>query len=1307
MQSDQMGHDKDTANPSSDHALGIAGGMAKSFIHSPLSPLFLIACLAMGVMGLILTPRQEDPQISVPMVDIFVQYSGASSDQVETLVADPLERIMSELHGVKHVYSASMRGQAMVTVEFDVGQDMEESLVKLYDRLHSNMDKIPPGVPQPLVKPRAVDDVPIVALTLWSEQVDDAYLRILAMDMLQQLNEVPDTSQGGVIGGRSEQIRVEVYPERLSGHHISLDQIAQTISSANSEKEVGSSESGDTGYRVYTGSFLKSAEDIKRLVVGTRQNVPVYISDVARVFSGPAETKQLVNYYTGTSKAEGLPEANGASAVTIYIAKKKGSNGVTVANGLLAKVEELKRTLIPANVNVSVTRNYGQTANEKVNDLLFKLFIATMAVTVLIWFFLGLRPAIVTLIVIPVVILMTVFSAWLMGYTIDRVSLFALIFSIGILVDDAIVVVENIYRRWLLDGKTDSDISVDAVREVGNPTILATFTVIAALIPMGAVRGMMGPYMEPIPALGSVAMIFSLFAAFIFTPWLAQRLKPSMTNLERHAKKEHRQAEKMERFFYWLIPQFIESRFKGMAFLGGLIVVFFAFCAMFYTTHVTVKILPLDNKPEFNVVINMPEGTALFKTANLTQQLTQTIRENVPEVTALQSYVGTASPYNFNGLVRHYYLRKESWQSDIQVQLIHKSLREKTSHDIAVQVRDLLTPMAHAQGGKVQIVEMPPGPPVLQSVVAEVTGPTAEVRRQVARDLEQMFKRSESIVDVDTFIQDDYEVWRFEVDTEKAVRRGISVDSINRNLGMAMGGHKLGDIKRGSVLEPTFIVLQVPLEVRAQIASLSDLPVQTSTGRTIPLGELGRFVKTSQDPVIYHKDLRPVEYVTGEVTGRLDAPIYGMSDIEGMLKDYTSPDGVKIAGTYLGPPDTYSKSGFEWTGEWTVTYETFRDMGIAFGVALLFIYALVVGMFKNFTLPAIIMAPIPLTLMGIIPGHWIMDAKFTATSMIGFIALAGIIVRNSILLVDFAQEEILKGTSVQDAVILSCKARTRPIVITALALVAGSSVILSDYIFQGMAISLLAGALVSTVLTLVVIPLGCVSASWAFKRPEADLVPAQFEPAPLPHTPMSPPAASEAQTTAEKAAPQEKAATAEAKTPEPVAEEPPAEVEAKTETAEEKTEAEAPAAKKPAPRKRVVAKKSAPAAKKETTTKAAPKKRVTATRKTTATKADATGEEKPKPTRKRATVTRKTAAKPEAEVAAEKTESKPEPKKRAPRKTAAQKKAEEQKTQADLEAQDNVAIPEPVKPEASGDDENTETTRGGGRGKRRGIRLKT
>ncbi len=1071
--------------------LGLAGNLAKSFIHSPLSPLLLIACLAIGILGLMFTPRQEDPQISVPMVDIFVSYPGASSEQVASLVADPLERIMSEIPGVKHVYSASQREQVMVTVEFDVGEDMGESLVKLYDKLESNIDRIPPGVSPPLVKPKGVDDVPLITLTLWSPQngpdntqgaVDDATLRLVALDVIQRLKEVPNTSQSFVVGGRKEQIRIEVYPERLAGFGINLDQIANTIRSANTQRGVGNVETNDHSFRLYTGEFLKHANDVRQLIVGLYNNQPVYLADVAKIIEGPAETNQFANFYSGKASTLTNPTI-AAPAVTLAVAKKVGTNGVSVANAILEKVEYLKGRSIPDNVNVSITRNYGETANDKVNELIFKLFVATLVVTILVWMFLGRPAATVVLIVIPVVILVTVFSAWILKFTIDRVSLFALIFSIGILVDDAIVVVENIYRRWLLNNETSTETAIDAVREVGNPTILATFTVIAALLPMAYVSGMMGPYMAPIPALGSVAMIFSLFAAFIFTPWLTMRLAPSLEQLNKAAEKEHAQSEKLEQFYRRIITPLIRDRIKGLVFLISVIGIFFATTTLFVTNGVRVKMMPLDNKSEFNVVINFPEGTALPVTANLTHRLAMMIRD-IDEVTAIQSYVGTASPFNFNGLVRHYYLRQNSWQADIQVQLLHKRDRERSSHEIAVEVRELISSIAHQAGAKIQVVEMPPGPPVLQSVVAEVYGPDAYTRRAFASDLTNMFEQAEHLDDVDNYIQADHDVWQFHINREKAQRYGVSSESVNRTLEMTMGGFVLGDIKHGSLLDPTLIILQAPYSIRADYRRLSQLPVPSQfTGQSqagIPLAELGYFSSEKQQPIIFHKDLRAVEYVTGETVGRLAAPIYGMAEVEAQLENYIAPDGVKVSGEYWGPPTNSAASTFEWAGEWTVTYETFRDMGLAFAVALILIYMLVVWEFGNFVLPAIVMAPIPLTLIGIIPGHWIMDAEFTATSMIGFIALAGIIVRNSILLVDFSRQEVDKGVSVQEALIQACKARTRPILITAGALLGGSSVILFDPIFQGMAISLMFGGLVSTLLTLLIIPLGCISGRAAF-----------------------------------------------------------------------------------------------------------------------------------------------------------------------------------------------------------------------------------
>jgi len=931
--------------------LGVAGNMARVFIHSPLSLLLLIAMLFMGIMGLVFTPRQEDPQISVPMVDIFIQYPGASAQQVASLAINPLQRIMSEIPAVEHVYSA---------VQFEVGEQLEHSIFKVHDKLQSNMDKIPPGVALPLVKPKGIDDVPVVTLTLWSEQVDDGALRTIALDVTQTLKEIPNTGQSFVVGGRAEQVKVEIIPERLSSFNISLGQVANTIQTANSEKNAGYIETGNFHFTVYTGSFLQTKEDVERLVVGTFNDSPIYVRDLAKVEQGREEPQQMVNYLSGhaynykpnpiyaTQEETAVDEAaailspkvaiNSAQAVTIAIAKKIGTNGVTVADDIIEHVRNLIKNnrIIPKNVRVEITRNYGETANDKVNELILKLFIATAAVTVLIlWSFRhikkfglpGLAPATVVLIVIPVVILITVFSAWVLGFTIDRVSLFALIFSIGILVDDAIVVIENIYRRWLLHGETDTETAIDAVREVGNPTILATFTVIAALLPMGFVSGMMGPYMAPIPALGSVAMLFSLLAAFIFTPWLAMRVKPSIASLQRAEEKEHHFNEQIESFFRTVLPPLINNRFLGMLFLIGLVIAFFAACSMFYTTAVQVKMLPLDNKPEFNVFIDMPEGTALPVTANITNQIAEKLRK-IPEVTALQTYTGTSQPFDFNGMVRHYYLRGRPWQADIHIQLTHKRDRERSSHEIAVEARRMLQELTKTLNSpaKLTVVEMPPGPPVLQSVVAEVYGPDQETRRAVAKKLTDTFETANILDDVDNYIPEPYKTWRFQVDTEKSVRRGISVDTINQNLAMALGGFKVGDVKKGSFLEPTYIVIQVPLSERAQLTRLYDLPIPNQMGATVPLSELGSFVQEPEDTILFQKDLRPVEFVVGEAVGvyqgdnqyRLSAPIYGMFEIENLLKteNYITPDGVALqAGHYIGPPKTDAQSGFEWTGE--------------------------------------------------------------------------------------------------------------------------------------------------------------------------------------------------------------------------------------------------------------------------------------------------------------------------------------------------------------------------------------------------------
>ena len=1070
-------NNQDSGNFIDDKNIGFSGNLARTFIHSPLSPLLFIAMMAIGIWGLIATPRQEDPQISVPMVDIFFPAPGLSSDEVASQLINPFEKALSEIPNIKHIYSASDREYGIITVQFKVGEPMGPSIVQVHSKIQSNLDLLPKGINPPSVKPKEVDDVPSVTLTLWSEDVEDDQLRILAVSVLQRLKQVPLTGVGFVSGGRSEQMRIEVLPERLAGFGVSPGQIVHAVQTANTGHTVGSIEMNNQFMFVESGGYLSKTSDLKQLVVGQHQGTPVFLRDVANITMEAEETKQIVTFSTGLASDRVVPIHN-ASAVTIALAKQHGSNGVSVVNNVLDEVESLKGYLIPSNVHVEVTRNYGLSANTKVNDLLFKLFIATSAVTILVWFSLGIKPSIVVLLTIPVVLVATVFVAMLMGFTIDRVSLFALIFSIGFLVDNAIVIVENIYRRWLMAGNMSTEVAVDAVREVGNPTVLATYTVVAALIPMGFVSGMMGPYMAPIPALGSVAMVLSLLAALIFAPWLAMRIIPSMDKLRKMEERDEKIDAKMDVFFRKVIVTLVQNKMAGRGFLAALILSFFGAMYMFYNTAVPVKMLPFDDKANFSIVIDMPDGTALPATANFTNRIASKL-ENIKEIVATQNYIGTAQPFDFNGLVRHYYLRQFPWQAEIAIQLTDKTMRDRTSHEIASSVRKDLQIIAKQEGVAITVVEMPPGPPVLQTVVAEIHGPDANTRRQVADDITQIFKEAKKISDVDNLMRSSMETWRFEIDREKASRQGISVKTINQHLAMVMGEFEVTTIFNSIISESTHIVLTIPIEKRSNLNRLGDLPIMTMDQRTIPLSELGKFVKVKRDPIIFHKDLRPVEFVVGDAVGRLGAPIYAMLEVEEILaeKNYTTPDGIELrSGEYTGAPLNDKQTGFEWSGEWTVTYETFRDMGMAFGVALIAIYMLVVWAFGNFTIPAIIMSPIPLTLLGIVPGHWLLGAEFTATSMIGWIALAGIIVRNSILMVDFTTNAFRDGMPLLDAVILSAKSRTRPILITAFALVLGSAVILSDPIFQGMAISLLFGVFISTILTLVVIPLGCISA---------------------------------------------------------------------------------------------------------------------------------------------------------------------------------------------------------------------------------------
>jgi multidrug efflux pump subunit AcrB len=1065
-------------------SLGPAGRLAAIFIDSPLTPLLIIATLCAGLVALIFTPRQEDPEIAVPMVDIFFEFPGASAAHVAELASEPLELIMSEIEGVKHVYSTSRRGRGLVTVRFKVGRDIDTAVLRVHDKIQSHWRHKPPGVGKPLVVPKGIDDVPIVGLTLWSHEVDDAALRTLALDLLERIQTIPETGPGFVVGGRPRQIRIEVLPERLSGYGLTLQGLAQAVRSANKARQVGMAEADRDHYRAYAGAFLRTADDVRRVVIGVRAGRPIYLQDVARVFDAPQETRDLVTYFSGPER-DG-PAANGVWAVTLAVAKKEGTNGVAVSQKVLARVEALKGELIPDGVHLDVTRDYGKTANDKVNELLLALMQATVAVSILCWIGLGFRPAVVVIAVIPLVVLITVGSAWMLDYSINRVSLFALIFAIGILVDDATVVVENMFRRWLGDGETTAATGIDAVREVGNPTIIATLTIVAALLPMGFVSGMMGPYMRPIPVLGSAAMLFSLLAAFIFTPWLALRLRPPIKGLERAERRERRTNERIGRIYRPVMGLFIAHPVARWTLLVVVLIAFVAAISLFPLKQVAVKMLPYDNNEEFSVIVNLPEGTALTTTANTVYDLVGALRET-PEVVSLQAYVGTPAPFDFNGMVRHYYLREEPWQGQIVVRLVDKTERERGSHAIALAARRALSPIAEAAGARITVVEKPPGPPVLQTLVAEIYHPAGEIRRELARDFTRLFEAVPKVVDVDNRMATPHTVWQFEIDAEKARRRGVTEAQVNEALDMAMGGYRLGDVKHLRMAEPQYIVLQLPLSERSDRGRLADLPIPAGQGRVVPLAELGQFRVVPADPLIHHKDLRPVEYVTGDVVGRLGAPIYGMLDIEQRLEGYTGPTGEALSGTLTGPPPADGTAGFEWAGEWTVTYETFRDLGIAFLVALVLIFILIVAEFRNFVHPLVIMIPIPLTFIGIVPGHWLLDAEFTATSMIGFIALSGIIVRNSILLVDFAKNALQEGLDVREAVVRAGQIRLRPIVITDLTLMAGAAAILFDPIFQGMAISLLFGTVMATLLALVAVPLACLTTARAFcPRTEAD-----------------------------------------------------------------------------------------------------------------------------------------------------------------------------------------------------------------------------
>lgn len=1056
--------------------LGISGKIAAAFIQSKLTPLIILASIILGLFATFVTPREEEPQIIVPMADVFVQYPGATAQEVEARVTKPMEQLISEIPGVEYVYSIIRPGSNLTIVRYYVGQNAEDSIVKLSTKLSSNYDKIPQGVSQPLIKMRSIDDVPILALTLSSKSkyFSGYELRRVGAELADELKKDADVSEVSIIGGQKRQVRVTFDPARLNGYHLSSFQIIQALQKSNFMLNSGKAQAGNEEFIVDTGGFLKDSNEIGDLLVSTTNASPVYLKSVADIQDSAQEP---VNYVFNYDRNTGTNEA-----VTIALSKKKGTNATNTAHRALTKIENLKGNIIPSAVDVSITRNYGETAKEKSDELLSHMLIATISVILLIAFFLGRKEAIVVAVAVPVTLALTLLVSFLLGYTLNRVTLFALIFSIGILVDDAIVVVENIHRHFKIEGASIKT-AIKAVNEVGNPTILATFTVVASLLPMAFVSGLMGPYMRPIPIGASAAMIFSLLVAFIVSPWLSYIV---LKDTKKEGEENHAEG-KMVEYYKNILTPLIEDRKKRMKSIKIVVALLFASILLVPLKLVQFKMLPFDNKSELQVIVDMPEGTTLEQTALVTQELGKYI-QTIPEVVNYQTYVGTSAPYNFNGLVRHYFLRSGSNEADIQVNFKSKHERHKQSHELAKMMRPDLQKIGGKYNANVKLAEIPPGPPVISTLVAEVYGPDTKKQVEIASQIKDVFSKIKGVVDVDWYVEAPQEKITFVPDKEKAALNAVGTDAISQTLQSALGGSPVGLAHFDREKEPVEILLRMPLSERADINSLASVSVPTQNGNLVALSELVKEQKSVQDQTIYHKNMRRVTYVTGDVAKEIESPVYAVLDMQNILSKINlqnlgiapSPlagegwgegsSSSKLKQLNIAEADREDKYSVKWDGEWHITLVVFRDMGIAFAAVLVLIYVLVVAWFKDFTTPLVIMAPIPLTLVGILPGHLIFNAFFTATSMIGFIALSGIIVRNSILLVDFIQLEQQEGNNLKDSVIKAGVVRFRPILLTALAVVVGSFVMLFDPIFQGLAIAMMFGAVVATILTLVVVP---------------------------------------------------------------------------------------------------------------------------------------------------------------------------------------------------------------------------------------------
>ncbi len=1052
--------------------LGISGGLAARFQDNALTPLLAVAAMLLGVFAVIVTPREEEPQIDVTFANVFVGFPGASTTEVENLVALPMEQVLAEIDGVKHVYSVSRPGMGVLTVQFKVGEPRTEALVRLYNAIFSNQDWRPQnlGILPPIVKPKGIDDVPIVSATLWTEDTGRATqeLKKVAHALEAEIKRVPGTRDVYTIGGSQEIVHVELDPQRVAGFGMTLDDLRQALTASNVVSHAGSLVYDNSEVPVQAGTFLSDREDVARLVVGMFEGRPVYLDDVATVRAHADQPDTYTWFATGPAAGEiGIDSVAYAPAVTIAIAKKPGTNATNIADAVVERLAQLEATLIPEGVNVTITRNYGKTADDKASKLIQKLSFATLSVILLTWFALGWREAIVVGAAVIVTLAATLFASWAWGFTINRVSLFALIFAIGILVDDAIVVVENIHRHRGLGPGTIGEIIPPAVDEVGGPTILATFTVIAALLPMAFVTGLMGPYMSPIPINASTGMLISLAVALILTPWLSHRL---LQHSPIH--KESGEESKLHRTFERLMRPFLDRetgrRARGWLY-GGTVAIIGVAMLLVVAQLVVLKMLPFDNKSEFQVVVDMPEGTSVEQTARVLDAMAESI-ERVPEVTDYQVYAGTASPINFNGLVRQYYLRNDSNAGDIQVNLVDKHHRKRSSHEIARSVRGELAAIGREFGASVKIAEVPPGPPVMSPIVAEIYGPDYEEQKLLGRRLEAMFRDTPDIVDIDTSVEADATRLIIEVDRQRAALLGVPQQRVAGILQMALHGEDITYVHQARERYPIPVRLDLPVSSKADLDALLALEVRSQSGQRVPISEIANVREIGWDDAVYHKDLLPVVFVTADMAGRLDSPLYGMFELSGKI-DELADAGTPVEQRYISQPENPYYFSMKWDGEWQITYETFRDMGLAYSVGLILIYLLVVAQFRSYLLPLIIMAPIPLTIIGVMPGHAILGANFTATSMIGMIALAGIIVRNSILLVDFILDQQRAGKDLEDAVIRASAVRAKPIMLTALAAMMGAFFILDDPIFNGLAISLIFGILVSTVLTLIVIPI--------------------------------------------------------------------------------------------------------------------------------------------------------------------------------------------------------------------------------------------